>query len=146
MRLSEDQLQVLLKQGSVSVGPAQVAIVPISSHAPSTLLTAPPIRLRGHAGKMNKTEAEYAQLLEARLYAGDIHWYRFEGMKLRLADNTFFNVDFAVLMPDRNLQFHEVKGFMRDDANVKIKVAAEQYPFDFHVIRKVKGQWITYKV
>jgi hypothetical protein len=91
-------------------------------------------------GEMNKTEAEYEQVLKARLMAGEILWYKFEGIKLRLADNTFLTVDFAVMMVNGQLEMHEVKGFMLDDANVKIKVAAGMYPFVFRVVRRAKGK------
>jgi len=43
---------------------------------------------------------------------------------------------------DGLLEMHEVKGFMQDDANVKLKVAASLYPFVFKIIRKGKaGIW-----
>lgn len=91
------------------------------------------------AGHMNKTEADYAAHLERLRLSGDVDWFRFEGVKLRLADKTFLTVDFSVLAADGQLEMHEVKGFMQDDANVKLKVAADQYPFVFKVIRKGKG-------
>ena len=46
-------------------------------------------------GQMNKTESAYCQHLELRKRAGEIAWYRFEGIKLRLANNTFYTPDFA---------------------------------------------------
>lgn len=96
-------------------------------------------------GQMNKTEAAYAQHLEARKAAGEILWYRFEGVKLRLADNTFYSPDFSVLLADGTLECHEVKGFWQDDARVKIKVAADQYPMRFIAVKvrakKNGGGW-----
>jgi hypothetical protein len=47
---------------------------------------------------MNKIEMAYAGRLELLLRAGKIAWYRFEGLKLRLADNTFYTPDFAVML------------------------------------------------
>jgi hypothetical protein len=82
-------------------------------------------------GQMNKTEAAYAALLETLKVAGRIQWYRFEGLKLRLADKTFYTPDFAVMRDDGTMECHECKGFWQDDARVKIKVAAEMYPFRF---------------
>lgn len=87
------------------------------------------------SGQMNKTEAAYAQHLENLKHAGEIAWYRFEGLKLRLADNTFYTPDFAVMLTDRQIEVHEVKGFWADDARVKIKVAADQYPFRFIAVK-----------
>lgn len=96
-------------------------------------------------GQMNKTESEYCQLLELRKRAGEIAWYRFEGVKLRLADNTFYTPDFAVMLSTGEMEMHEVKGFWTDDARVKIKVAAEQYPFRFIAVKpkakKAGGGW-----
>ena len=90
-------------------------------------------------GAMNKTEARYAAHLEAQKAAGMVLWWRFEGVKLRLADATFLTVDFAVMAADGTLEMHEVKGYMQDDANVKLKVAADQYPLRFRLVRAAKG-------
>lgn len=94
-------------------------------------------------GRMNKTEQAYDAHLELRRLAGEVAWYRFEAVKLRLADRTFYTPDFMVILADGEMQFHEVKGFWRDDARVKIKVAAVQFPFLFVAIRKTKGGWGT---
>jgi hypothetical protein len=88
-------------------------------------------------GKMNKTEAAYDEHLANLQMTGQILWYKFEGIKLRLADNTFYTADFFVMDADRGLVVHEAKGFMTDDAAVKIKVAAELYPiFRFFLARR----------
>ena len=86
-------------------------------------------------GQMNKSEQAYAAHLERMKGAGMILWYRFEGLKLRLADNTFYTPDFVVLAADHVIECHEVKGFWMDDAKVKIKVAAEMYPFRFKAFK-----------
>ena len=91
---------------------------------------------RMKAGKMNQTEAAYAAILEQQRIAGEIAWYRFEGLKLRLADNTFYSPDFAVMRADGLMECHEVKGFWRDDARAKIKIAADLYPFRFIAVMK----------
>ena len=96
-------------------------------------------------GEMNKTEAAYDQHLEGRKQAGEIVWHKFEAVKLRLADNTFYSPDFCVLARDHVLEMHDVKGFWRDDARVKIKVAASLYPFRFVAVtqrpKKRGGGW-----
>lgn len=96
-------------------------------------------------GQMNKTEAAYAHHLELLRRAGQVQWIKFEGLKLRLADNTFYTPDFAVMAADGVMELHEVKGFMTEDANVKVKVAAQLYPFRFFVVRlnskKDGGGW-----
>lgn len=96
-------------------------------------------------GQMNKTEAAYAEYLKQLQAVGGILWHKFEGVKLRLADNTFYTPDFAVMQADGQLEMHEVKGFWQDDARVKIKVAADMYPFKFVALKprakKHGGGW-----
>lgn len=86
-------------------------------------------------GQMNNTEMKYASVLEGLKRHGSILWYKFEGIKLRLADNTFYTPDFVVMRDDHVLECHEVKGFWMDDARVKIKVAADIYPFRFYAVK-----------
>ena len=96
------------------------------------------------AGRMNKTEAEYAAMLDLRKRAGEIAWYAFEPFKIRLADRTFYDIDFGVMLSDGRLEVHEVKGgFITDDGRVKLKVAAEHFPAQFFLCQKTKGQWIV---
>ena len=90
---------------------------------------------------MNKLEAAWAQVLEARRANGELAWWAFEGIKLKLADSTFYTPDFAVMGIGSEMEFHEVKGFWRDDARVKIKVAAGLFPFRFLAIRRAKQVW-----
>lgn len=96
-------------------------------------------------GERNKTEQAYENFLTALQHAGSILWFKFEGIKLRLADNTFYTPDFAVMLASGQMELHEVKGFMQEDANVKVKVAAEMYPFRFVIVRtkpkKEGGGW-----
>lgn len=96
-------------------------------------------------GTLNKTEQAYASFLELRRIAGEVAWWKFEGIKVRLADNTFYTPDFAVMLADGILECHEVKGFWTDDARVKIKVAADIYPFIFRAFKpmpkKDGGGW-----
>ena len=98
-------------------------------------------------GQMNNTEMAYANRLKLLHRADEVAWYRFEGLKLRLADNTFYTPDFAVMLTNGQMECHEVKGFWQEDARVKIKVAAEQYPFLFKAVKAVKRrgeyEWTT---
>jgi hypothetical protein len=96
-------------------------------------------------GQLNKTEAAYQEHLKARQHEGNVVWFRFEGVKLRLADKTFYTPDFAVMLADGSIELHEVKGFWTDDARVKTKVAADQYPFKILAVtaktKKSGGGW-----
>ncbi|MBX9902139.1 MAG: DUF1064 domain-containing protein [Burkholderiaceae bacterium] len=87
------------------------------------------------SGEMNKTESQYRDYLEAKKVLGEVVWYKFEGIKFRLADKTFYTPDFIVMLANGVIEAHEVKGYMQDDANVKIKVASDLYPFSFFIVK-----------
>lgn len=91
---------------------------------------------RMKSGRMNGTEKAYAQHLELLKRAGEVAYYSFDDINLRLADKTFYKPDFLVMRSDGQLEIHEVKGFWTDDALVKIKVAADKFPFKFIAIMK----------
>lgn len=84
------------------------------------------------SGQMNKSEAAYATALEAARIAQEIVWY----CHLKLADGCRYTPDFAVLRADGVMEMHEVKGYWTDDARVKVKVAAEKFPFVFKAVYK----------
>ena len=104
---------------------------------------------RGHRkpGEMNKLETKYSAFLDGLKRQGEILWFQFESVKLRLADRTFYTPDFFVMTADGTLEVHEVKGtskgkpWVEDDAAVKIKVAADQFPLKFKMIWLVKTEW-----
>ncbi|HEX7881940.1 MAG TPA: DUF1064 domain-containing protein [Afipia sp.] len=137
MRWSEDQLASYLSRNGVpgSVNSVSTAAppfaVPVGSPAGGRLALG---RLK--TGEMNKTEARYDQHLVS-ITGTVIAWHKFEAVKLRLADNTFYTPDFAVMLLDGTMEMHEVKGFWEDDARVKIKVAAALYPFRFKALKPI---------
>jgi len=103
--------------------------------------------------RMNKTEAKFADYLEAEKHLKRILDWRFEPVKFILAQNikgkrnaTTYTPDFIVITRDC-VGFVEVKGFWRDDAKVKIKVAADMFPwFKWRVVYLKKGEWIFEEV
>ena len=111
-------------------------------------------RPRHTRGEMNKVEARWAATLEAERIAGQIADYGFEKIKFKLADNTYFEIDFYVVKADLSLEFQEVKSAWKqkdgsykphweDDARVKIKVAAQQFPFfQFVGVAKAPNEWL----
>lgn len=100
-------------------------------------------RGRARPGEMNRLESEYAAYLRGLQHAGEVLWWAFEPIKLKLARLTTYTPDFVVMTKDGTLECHETKGFWQDDAKVKIKVAAEKFPFRFVAITKKRGQWET---
>lgn len=97
------------------------------------------------AGVMNKTEEEYSKRLELLKKAEEIILYEFESVTLKIAKDTRYTPDFFVMTKEGFIEMHEVKGFWRDDAKVKIKVAAEKFPFRFIAVKakakKDGGGW-----
>lgn len=94
---------------------------------------------------MNKTEYRYlTEVILPGMSSGKYLWWGFEKVKLKLADRTTYTPDFLVMRSDGRLEFHEVKGYPRDDWRVKWKVCIEMFPIcDFVLVRYVKGNWIV---
>ena len=93
---------------------------------------------------MNKTEAEYAELLRSQQVAGEIIDFKFEPLRLIMAKKTSYTPDFLVVNNRGEIEIHEVKGFWRDDARVKIKTCARLFPwFRFIAVTKPRknGGW-----
>jgi len=91
--------------------------------------------------KMNGTESAFADYLDGRIQRGEIKRWDFEPEKFRLADNTYYTPDFRVVENDDRIVFIETKGFWRDDARAKIKIAAALHPYRFTAAQKKKGEW-----
>jgi hypothetical protein len=83
---------------------------------------------------MNQLEKRYAEYLDLRRSVGEIKWWGYEIIKIKLAPNTYYTPDFMVLDADNNIEIHEVKGIWRDDARVKFKVASTLFPAKFVAI------------
>lgn len=89
----------------------------------------------------NKWEATYAFNLELQKRAGLILDYGYHRLKFRIAKRTWYTPDFDVVTTE-GWQVHEVKGFMRDDAAVKIKTCAEMFRFlRWFLVRKEGEGW-----
>ena len=92
---------------------------------------------------MTGIEASYEAQLMIEKAADEVLWYRYEGITLKLADDTRYTPDFLILNKDCSLECVEVKGpFRREDSFVKLKVAASIYPFRFFLVTRDKdGKW-----
>lgn len=101
-------------------------------------------RVKGPRG-MNKLEARYAQeVLEPWKNAGIVREYGYEDLRLRLADGAWYKPDFRATMHDGLTLVVEVKGFWREAARLRLKVAADRFRnFRFIAVRRVKREWLT---
>lgn len=90
---------------------------------------------------MNRLEAAYGEHLMACF---DVEWHKYEGLTLKLGDDCRYTPDYLVMKKGGQIECHEVKGFWRDDARVKIRVAAAMFPFRFvAVTRSSDGDWLA---
>lgn len=98
------------------------------------------------APELNKTEDEFFQHLTS------LHWTHIytQGITLKIAATCRYTPDFVTAGESGQLYAWEVKGFWRDDARVKIKAAARQYPMiTFIAVQKIpkkKGGGWAYEV
>ena len=90
----------------------------------------------------SKWEQEYADVLQARLLAGEITWWKYESIRFRLAEGAMVTIDFAVVTKDGTFEMHEVKGQWREAAKVRWKFLLENYPVSFKLVVK-KGKQFT---
>lgn len=104
---------------------------------------------RKHRSTANGTESAYGQHLQMQSLAGEVIWYAFQRIKLRLAPDTHLTIDYAVMRADGVLRMIDVKGakhLVTDDARVKMKIAADAFPFVFEIVYPIGGakarQWV----
>lgn len=89
--------------------------------------------------KLNKTERRF--LNERLRPLKKAVWIGIQAITLKLGDDCRYTPDFAAAFADRFI-FYETKGFMRDDAQVKLKVAARNFPWaTFVLVRWENHQW-----
>lgn len=105
-------------------------------------------RLRQDTKGPNKTEREFEAHLRAEYPGREIH---VQAVTLVLANGVRFTPDLFTPTLADGPTFWETKGHMRDDASVKIKVAARLHPWaKFYLAtkrpKKKGGGWITERV
>lgn len=92
--------------------------------------------------KLNKLERAYLCYLRSLKPA----WIGIQNISLKLAADTRYTPDLWCLL-DSQLSAREIKGFMRDDARVKLMVAARQFPWiSFILVTSKNGAWIHTEV
>ena len=95
----------------------------------------------------SKLEERYAEHLKLLQLAGEIADFREQAFRLRLAGSAFYKPDFLVILADGLVEFHETKGHWEEAARVRIKVAAELYPwFTFKAVQFKAGNWVVEEI
>ena len=151
MRWTEDEYQAYLTSHArrpppptPSVASSSLSTLPSTFPSTPTLLSSPSSTLpfplpAPKPPHRSKLETRYAQYLSAR---PEITAVYYEAVRLTLAPRTTLLLDFLVVYPD-HVELHEVKsGYIREDAAVKLKLAASLYPFfRFVCAQYLKGAW-----
>ncbi len=105
--------------------------------------TAAKNRIRQNNVVLNRTEQAFLEFLKAHGWPTVLS----QAITLRLGNGVRYTPDFVTVGPDEKAEAWETKGFMRDDAAVKLKVAASLYPWiKFHLVTRKKGEWIIQEV
>ena len=129
---------------------AQLAAVPHPrtvqlQHATPVPAKKAPSRIRQNSAGLNKTEQAFYDYLKAREDPGVLRTVLPpQSVTLRIANGCRYTPDFVVAYHHNTmaseLVAYEVKGFLRDDAAVKLKVAATAFPWiTFHLVTKLPG-------
>lgn len=93
---------------------------------------------------MNGTELAYAKHLDLLKLAGDVKWWAFNAVRLRIAMGekaAWYRPDFFVEFSDGSFEFHETKGFEREAAMVRLKVATGIVPVKFVLVKRDGEGW-----
>lgn len=95
-------------------------------------------KIRQNANGLNKTEQAFYD--ELKLMANCTVFP--QSITLKLANGLRYTPDFMLVSPFGTWWAYETKGFMRDDANAKLKMAAAKFPMiKFHLVTRKAGQW-----
>jgi hypothetical protein len=103
-------------------------------------------RARRAPGAATKPERLYAARLERLAAEGAVAGWMWKPIRFRLAERTFYEPDFMVVLADLEVAFDEVKGArgweLDDESRTKWKVAAEAHPmFRFRGAVLAKAGW-----
>lgn len=92
---------------------------------------------------LNKTELAFLRFIRADPKIKEVH---VQDMTFKLANDCRLTPDFSYIFMGRQV-FIDVKGFQREDALIKMKMAARKFPqFDFYIVKKAQGGWAFNKV
>jgi hypothetical protein len=69
-------------------------------------------------------------------------WVGIQNLTLKLADDCRLTPDFTVIDAKAEMNCIDVKGFQREDALIKMKVAARQFAFiKFWIVKRDGSGW-----
>lgn len=100
----------------------------------------------------SKAEALYAAELDAQLRAGEIIGWEYEPWSMKLTEarvvgdktrpGVRYTPDFVIVTPINRLRIVEVKGFQREAAIARFKMASDKWPwFEWIMVRRKGAGW-----
>jgi len=129
--------ELLAKREAMMAKRGQAApVVPV----PLPTASANPAYAQRRRGRMNRTEARYADYLAGEIAAGRVLWTRYEALRLVLAPRVTWTPDFPVILADGTLELREVKGakgagyYATEKARLKLRLATDAFPFRVVVV------------
>ena len=113
---------------------------PVAAPRPFVNLTVKP---QTEEDKLNKLERRWLAHMRA-LHMQEIG---IQSLTLKLGDDCRYTPDFTTIDAHGHLVAYETKGFMRDDAQVKIKIAARKFRWiEFVLVTEENHQWIETQI
>lgn len=95
----------------------------------------------------SKLEARYAQHLDLLRLAGEIRWWAYEPLSLKIAEGAHYRPDFITIEASGGISARETKGFMREAARVRLLVAARAFPWlRIVLVRNEGGAWVEEEI
>lgn len=90
-----------------------------------------------HKGYASGLELRFVEeMLLKWVAAGEVIWWRYEPETYHLAGSgTSVKPDFKIQRPDGSMEIIEVKGFWHEDAWIKMKILAYEFPYPVYVVR-----------
>jgi len=142
--ITNPKMRAQIDEQLATVAKPRMTLAEVFGLKPSPQPEAGKKRLRQQSGDgMNKTERAFLDYLMHHQTGNNLLLrISSQDITLRIANGCRYTPDFCLHYEQGGepVSFYEVKGFMRDDAAVKIKVAARQFPgFYFYLVTKRKG-------
>ncbi len=141
--MTEDQLRAHYARLGMATPPAHTAPRKPRRHLAAELPVLPSAlggraalealpALEAHASgsaRMNKLEARYwTEIVQPLVRSGEVADAGFGRLSLRISQRGWYRPDFDLWLPDGSLILDETKGYMQEDALVKLKAIAALYP------------------
>ncbi|MBR8344678.1 hypothetical protein [Burkholderia ambifaria] len=110
----------------------------LESAAETAKDAAAPVRSLGRVRtrKVDAAIEAYGALLATMRSIGRVLWFRANPIKLRLADETYYCPNFAVMVASGHLEMHHVIDAANNEPLTTVKIAAEQFPFRFVAVHR----------